>query len=61
MVANPLATKGLVLKLLEGLCFFFSNTGQPHFIMLSLGSIETDHVISELCYNEVINNRHIAN
>ena len=29
-------------------------------ITLSLGSIETDHVISELCYNEVIYNRHKA-
>ena len=29
-------------------------------IMLSLGSMKTDHIISELCYNEVIYNRHIA-
>ena len=29
-------------------------------ITLSLGSIETDRVISELCYNEVIYYRHIA-
>ena len=29
-------------------------------ITLSLGSMETDHVISEPCYNEVIYNRHIA-
>ena len=29
-------------------------------ITLSLGSMETDCVISELCYNEVIYNRHIA-
>ena len=29
-------------------------------IMLSLGSIETDHVISKLCYNEVTYYRHIA-
>ena len=28
--------------------------------MLSLGSMETDRVISEPCYNEVIYNRHIA-
>ena len=27
---------------------------------LSLGSMETDRVISEPCYNEVIYNRHIA-
>ena len=27
---------------------------------LSLGSIETDRVISEPCYNEVIYYRHIA-
>ena len=29
-------------------------------ITLSLGSMETDRVISEPCYNEVIYNRHIA-
>ena len=29
-------------------------------VTLSLGSMETDHVISELRYNEVICNRHIA-
>ena len=29
-------------------------------ITLSLGSMKTDHVISEPCYNEVICNRHIA-
>ena len=29
-------------------------------ITLSLGSMKTDHVISESCYNEVIYNRHIA-
>ena len=29
-------------------------------ITLSLGSMKTDHVISEPCYNEVIYNRHIA-
>ena len=29
-------------------------------IMLSLGSMKTDRVISEPCYNEVIYNRHIA-
>ena len=29
-------------------------------ITLSLGSIETDRVISEPCYNEVIYYRHIA-
>ena len=29
-------------------------------IMLSLGSMETDRVIGEPCYNEVIYNRHIA-
>ena len=29
-------------------------------IMLSLGSMETDHVISEQCYNEVIYNRYIT-
>ena len=29
-------------------------------IMLSLGSIETDRVISEPCYNEVIYYRHMA-
>ena len=29
-------------------------------ITLSLGSLETDRVISEPCYNEVIYNRHIA-
>ena len=29
-------------------------------ITLSLGSIETDRVISELCYNEIIYYRHIA-
>ena len=27
-------------------------------IMLSLGSTESDHVISESCYNEVAYNRH---
>ena len=36
-------------------------TGQPHyFITLSLGSMETDSVISEPCYNEVIYNRYIT-
>ena len=30
-------------------------------ITLSLGSMKTDSVISEPCYNEVIYNRHIAN
>ena len=29
-------------------------------ITLSLGSTETDRVISELCYNEVIYYRHMA-
>ena len=29
-------------------------------ITLSLGSMKTDRVISEPCYNEVIYNRHIA-
>ena len=29
-------------------------------IMLSLGSMKTDRVISEPCYSEVIYNRHIA-
>ena len=29
-------------------------------ITLSLGSMETDRVVSEPCYNEVIYNRHIA-
>ena len=29
-------------------------------ITLSLGSMETDRVIGEPCYNEVIYNRHIA-
>ena len=29
-------------------------------IMLSLGSMKTDRVISELCYNEVIYNRYIT-
>ena len=29
-------------------------------ITLSLGSMETDRVISEPCYNEVIYNRYIA-
>ena len=29
-------------------------------ITLSLGSMKTDHVISEPCYSEVIYNRHIA-
>ena len=29
-------------------------------ITLSLGSLKTDRVISEQCYNEVIYNRHIA-
>ena len=29
-------------------------------ITLSLGSKQTDRVISEPCYNEVIYNRHIA-
>ena len=29
-------------------------------ITLSLGSMKTDRVIGELCYNEVIYNRHIA-
>ena len=28
--------------------------------MLSLGSTESDHVISEPCYNEVLYNRHIV-
>ena len=29
-------------------------------ITLSLGSMETDHVISEPCYNEVIYNKYIT-
>ena len=29
-------------------------------ITLSLGSMKTDRVINEPCYNEVIYNRHIA-
>ena len=29
-------------------------------VMLSLGSIETDSVLSEFCYNEVIYYSHIA-
>ena len=29
-------------------------------ITLSLGSMKTDRVISEPCYNEVVYNRHIA-
>ena len=29
-------------------------------ITLSLGSMKTDRIISEPCYNEVIYNRHIA-
>ena len=34
-------------------------TGQPHYNAI-FGVHETDRVISELCYNEVIYNRHIA-
>ena len=29
-------------------------------IMLSLGSIESDCVVIELCYNEAANNRHMS-
>ena len=37
------------------------NINQVNLIItLSLGSMETDRVIGESCYNEVIYNRHIA-
>ena len=39
--------------------FIFAYTGQPHYNAI-FGSIETDRVISEQCYNEVIYYRHIA-
>ena len=39
----------------------FSKQIQVNLIItLSLGSMETDRVIGELCYNEVIYNKHIA-
>ena len=42
------------------LYYHFSKLQVNLIITLSLGSIETDRVISEPCYNEVICYRHIA-
>ena len=41
---------------IQGQCYIQVNL----IITLSLGSMETDRVIGEPCYNEVIYNRHIA-
>ena len=49
------------MQIFKHACNFETNIVQANpIIMLSLGSIETDHVISELCYNEIIYYSHIA-
>ena len=49
----------------QRLCFRFTDSTIPLqanlIITLSLGSIETDSVISEPCYNEATFYRHIVN
>ena len=62
LVSNNLCKKFKVSNLFEN--FMRRNIKKviqvKLIITLSLGSMETDHVIGEPCYNEVIYNRHIA-
>ena len=59
---------GTYEKSIQNLCFgskirkkcIYSLIQVNLIITLSLGSMKTDRVISEPCYNEVIYNRHIA-
>ena len=58
LIVNLCLSTYFVLHQFEGYNIIFKDVQVNLIITLSLGSLETDHVISEPCYNEVIYNRH---